>query len=105
MLRNISLLLEVHRTNWVRRVNIDTSNTHQLGTILYTTYVYPFEIAGVLLLTAIIAAITLRGNAVDRKRKTIQPSDQIKVTAADRLKIIKMAAVVPIIESNTPPTE
>lgn len=68
------------------------SNTHQLGTLVYTDYVYAFEIAGVLLLATIIAAITLNGRFVDRPRKKIDPADQIKVTAAQRLKIISMAA-------------
>ena len=80
-----------------------TSNTHQLGTVLYTDYVYPFEIAGVLLLTAIIAAITLRGNAVLRNRKTIQPSQQIQVSAKDRLKIIQMESSKPPIEPANEP--
>lgn len=68
------------------------SNTHQLGTLVYTDYVYAFEIAGVLLLATIIAAITLNGRFVDRPRKKIDPADQIKVTARQRLKIISMAA-------------
>lgn len=68
------------------------SNTHQLGTLVYTDYVYAFEIAGVLLLATIIAAITLNGRFVDRPRKKIDPADQIKVTASQRLKIISMAA-------------
>lgn len=105
-----ALLKAIHTTHYAPLINTtvsaDTSNTHQLGTILYTQYVYPFEIAGILLLTAIIAAITLRGKAIDRKRKIIEPSDQIKVTAAARLKIIQMPAVKPVIEpAITPPTE
>lgn len=70
----------------------ESSNTHQLGTLVYTDYVYAFEIAGVLLLATIIAAITLNGRFVDRPRKKIDPADQIKVKASERLKVISMAA-------------
>ncbi len=47
----------------------DYSNVQQLGTILYTNYAYPFEIAGVLLLAAIIAAITLTHRRGPLRRK------------------------------------
>ncbi|MGI9315751.1 MAG: NADH-quinone oxidoreductase subunit J [bacterium] len=67
----------------------DYSNTKELGRLLYTVYVYPFEIAAVILLVAIIAAIAL----TMRRRpdsKYIDPTAQIKVSREDRLKIIKM---------------
>ena len=67
----------------------DYSNTRELGLLLYTTYVYPLEIAALLLLVAIVAAITL----TIRKRKTTKyqnPGKQIQVEARDRLKIVKM---------------
>lgn len=65
------------------------SNTKALGAVLYTDYVFAFEIAAVILLVAIVAAIslTLRKRA---KTKYQNPSDQIKVTKADRLRIVKM---------------
>lgn len=65
------------------------SNIEQLGMLLFTDYVYPFEIAGVLLLAAIIAAITLtyRGPL---KRKSQSIDKQVNVRAKDRLRIIKM---------------
>ncbi|GMR19559.1 MAG: NADH-quinone oxidoreductase subunit J [Gammaproteobacteria bacterium] len=69
----------------------DYSNTRELGSVLYTTYVYPFEIAALLLLVAIIAAIAL----TMRKRKNtkfIDPAEQVAVQAKDRLRIIKMPA-------------
>jgi NADH-quinone oxidoreductase subunit J len=67
----------------------DFSNTKALGSVLYTDYVFAFEIAAVILLVAIVAAISL----TMRKRpqtKYQNPSDQIKVRKADRLRIVKM---------------
>lgn len=65
------------------------SNTHALGAVLYTEYAYPFEVAGVLLLAAIIAAITLtyRGPI---HRRVQDPGKQTLVQPQDRLRIIKM---------------
>lgn len=67
----------------------DYSNVRVLGSVLYTDYVYPFEIAGVLLLVAIIAAISLsfRGR---QERKNIAPETQIGVRREDRVRIVKM---------------
>lgn len=67
----------------------DYSNTQQLGAILYTDYAYPFEIAGVLLLAAIIAAITLTYRG-PKRRKVQFASVQVAVRPEDRLHIIKM---------------
>ena len=67
----------------------DYSNTKALGAVLYTEYVFAFEIAAVILLVAIVAAISL----TMRKRshtKYQNPSAQIRVTKADRLRIVKM---------------
>jgi NADH-quinone oxidoreductase subunit J len=67
----------------------DYSNTKELGVVLYTQYVFAFEIASVILLVAIIAAISL----TMRKRaqtKYQSPSAQMKVRKGDRLRIIKM---------------
>ncbi len=67
------------------------SNTEELGSVLYTQYVYPFEIAGVILLVAIVAAITLTlRRRPDSRRQN--PAEQIRVRRDDRLKIIKMDA-------------
>jgi NADH-quinone oxidoreductase subunit J len=65
------------------------SNTKELGRILYTDYVYPFEIAAVILLVAIVAAIalTLRGRK-DSKHQI--PAEQIAVKRADRVRLISM---------------
>lgn len=71
--------------------NVDYDNTKALGMVLYSNYLLPFEMAGILLLVAIIAAISLSWR-VDRNRKTQRPELQVKVKASDRIKIIKMAA-------------
>jgi NADH-quinone oxidoreductase subunit J len=68
-------------------------NTKVLGIELYTQYLYPLEIAAVLLLVAIIAAIAL----TLRRRKDsryLNPAEQIKAKKADRLRIVKMQAVI-----------
>jgi len=70
-------------------ISADHSNIQQLGAVLYTQYVYPFEIAGVLLLAAIIAAITLAYRG-PMHRKVQNPSCQINVRPEDRLRLIKM---------------
>ena len=65
------------------------SNTKELGKVLYSEYIYPLEIAAVILLVAIIAAIAL----TLRERKDsryINPADQIAVKSADRLRLVKM---------------
>ncbi len=67
------------------------SNTQELGSVLYTDYVYPFEIAAVILLVAIIAAITL---TLRRREGTKHqdPAKQVLVKRGDRLRIVKMDA-------------
>jgi len=68
-------------------------NTKLLGIEVYTHYLYPLQIAAVLLLVAIIAAIAL----TLRRRKDSKyqnPSDQVRVRAADRVRIVKMNPVV-----------
>ncbi len=67
------------------------SNVRELGNVLYTDYVYPFEIASVILLVAIIAAIAL----TMRKRpetKYQNPAQQVAVKAKDRLRVVAMKA-------------
>jgi NADH-quinone oxidoreductase subunit J len=66
------------------------SNTKELGKLVYSQYLYPLQIAAVLLLVAIIAAIAL----TLRKRKDskyINPADQVRVRARDRLSIVQVA--------------
>ncbi|WP_395498914.1 NADH-quinone oxidoreductase subunit J [Rickettsiella endosymbiont of Litargus connexus] len=72
-------------------LSAQASNTQALGDVLYTQYVYPFEITGVLLLVGIIATIALSFRE-KRLNKAIAPELQLKVKPSDRLRIIKMPA-------------
>ncbi|HYC45520.1 MAG TPA: NADH-quinone oxidoreductase subunit J [Burkholderiales bacterium] len=67
------------------------SNTKELGRLLYTEYVYPFEIAAVILLVAIVAAIAL---TLRRRKDTkgIDAAAQISVRREDRVRIVSMPA-------------
>ena len=67
------------------------SNTRTLGLQLYTDYAYPLEIAAAILLVAIIAAIALT-HRERRESKYQNPSDQVKVRAGDRLRVLRMPA-------------
>lgn len=69
----------------------DYSNIQHLGELLYTNYAYPFEIAGVLLLAAIIAAITLTHRGPIRRRVQ-NPSVQVSANPKDRVRLVSMAA-------------
>ena len=67
----------------------DYSNTKELGRLIYTDYVYPFELAAVLLLVAIVSAIAL----TLRRRKGTKSQDvakQVAVKKADRIRIVSM---------------
>ena len=69
----------------------DHSNTKELARLLFTHYVYPFELASVILLVAIIAAVVL----TLRRRKDVKhldPARQIAVKHTDRIRIVKMDA-------------
>jgi len=65
------------------------NNLADLGMVLYTHYAYPFEISAVLLLTAIVAAISLTHRKASRRKNQIV-SQQIAVKRADRVKLIDM---------------
>jgi NADH-quinone oxidoreductase subunit J len=67
------------------------SNTHELGKLLYTQYIYPLEVAAAILLVAMIAAIALTLRA-RKDSKYVSPGDQVKVKARDRMTVLKMAA-------------
>jgi NADH-quinone oxidoreductase subunit J len=67
----------------------DYSNTEMLGNLLYTHYVYPFELAAVILLVAIVAAITL----TMRRRPGLKAQDvsrQVAVRRQDRVRLVNM---------------
>jgi NADH-quinone oxidoreductase subunit J len=67
------------------------SNTRALGELLYTKYLYPFELAAVLLLVAIVAAIALTmRHRVGMKAQDI--AGQVAVRAKDRIRVVKMPA-------------
>jgi len=69
----------------------DYSNTRAIGSVLYTDYLYPFEIAAVLLLVAIIAAIALTLRRREGTRYQ-DPARQVRVCKAERLRIVRMPA-------------
>jgi NADH-quinone oxidoreductase subunit J len=70
------------------------SNTKELGILIYTQYLYPLEVAAVILLVAIIAAIALTLRT--RKDSKYQdPSEQVRVKAADRMELLKIEPVRP----------
>jgi len=73
---------------------LEVSNAKELGKLLYTQYVYPVQVAAVILLVAMIAAIAL--TLRERKdTKTIDASEQVRVRAGDRLTIVKVEATRP----------
>ena len=76
-------------------------NTKALGRLIYTDYVYAFEIAAVILLVAIVAAIAL----TLRRRKDSKfqsPAEQVKVKAADRVRLVSVA---PVMKAKAAPQE
>ena len=74
-------------------MDAQVSNTKELGKLLYSGYIYPLEIAAVILLVAIIAAIalTLRERKDSRR---IDPGAQVRVKAEDRVRLVKMKSIV-----------
>ena len=66
---------------------LDYSNTKELGRLIYTEYVYAFEIAAVILLVAIVAAIALTLRVRDNK-KIINVSDQVGVDSTNRIRLV-----------------
>ncbi len=104
------VVFEIVSVVWTRSLGLDVttgaqaqpanySNTAELGKLLYTDYVYPFELAAVLLLIAIVAAISL----TMRKRAGLKQQNvakQVAVRREDRVRIVKVAAERP--ETTTP---
>lgn len=70
------------------------SNTRALGILLYTEYLFPLEIAAVILLVAIISAIalTLRGR---KDSRYVNPAHQVRVKAKDRLSVVQVSSTLP----------
>ena len=75
----------------VRQTGADESNVQAVGRLMFTEYVYPFELASVILLVGIVAAVALtqRGK---RKNKAVNPSQQVFVKAAERVRVLQMPA-------------
>ncbi|MBV8854917.1 MAG: NADH-quinone oxidoreductase subunit J [Sinobacteraceae bacterium] len=102
----LAVIVEIVGVVWVRGVGLDVtktptptsvdySNTFDLGNVMYTQYAYPFELAAVLLLVAIVAAISL----TMRRRPGLKVQDigmQVGVRARDRIRIIKMEPSRPV---------
>ena len=96
----IVVTIELTYVLWVRRLGVElpgapaparegVSNTAEIGAVLYTQYVYPFQLAAVILLIAIIAAITL----TMRRRPGMKVQDisrQVAARASDRVRLVKM---------------
>ena len=96
------MLVEIGQVIWVKNHDIallersaprpaDYSNTEELGAVLYTDYVYPFELAAVILLVAIVAAIVL----TMRKRPGLKAQNirkQVQVRREDRVRLVSMDA-------------
>jgi NADH-quinone oxidoreductase subunit J len=96
------VVFEIVSIVWTRALGVDVtvgatplpadySNTAELGKVLYTEFVYPFELAAVLLLIAIVAAISL----TMRKRPNLKQQDvsaQVAVRREDRVRIVKVAS-------------
>jgi len=83
----------------MKDIPADYNNIRDLGSRIYTDYLLPFELAAVLLLLGMVAAIAL----VHRKTtnpKRMDPADQVKVRADQgRMRLVKMEAVKPQVES------
>jgi len=83
-------------------VATEMSNTKALGVLLYTEYLYPVQVAAIILLVALIAAIAL--TLRERKdTKAQNPADQVRVKARDRVSLVKMEPAKPDVAPATEP--
>lgn len=96
------MVVEIVNVVYVKQLGLDTlpaspplpadySNTGELGAVLYTDYVYPFQIAAVILLVAIVAAIVLTMRQREG-HKVQDTAKQVSVRRDERVRIVKMAA-------------
>ena len=90
--------IQAQTTSALASGSVYKANTHELGVLLYTQYLYPIQAAAVILLVAMIAAIalTLRQR---KDSKAINPSQQVHVNARDRLVVLSMPVTRPATES------
>jgi NADH-quinone oxidoreductase subunit J len=72
---------------------VEMGNTKLLGIEIYTEYLYPLQLAAVLLLVAIVAAIALTLRA-RKDSKHMNPSEQVRAKKADRVRIVKLAPTI-----------
>lgn len=86
------------------RLGMEVSNTRELGKLLFTQYIYPLEVAGALLLVAMIAAIalTLRQR---KDSKAISASIQVQAKSTDRLTVLKMEVTQPALPTTSSTAE
>ena len=75
----------------VAQAAAEDSNVQAVGRLLFTDYVYPFELASVILLVGIVAAVALTQRD-KRKNKAVSPSQQVFVKARDRVRVLQMPA-------------
>ena len=82
---------EYFSSDTYKQMSISTtqSNTKLLGLAIYTDYLYQFEIAGAILLVAIIAAISL-SMSKSKITKSTHPNEQVLAKKEDRLRVVKM---------------
>src|SRR5688572_17965369 len=85
----VAVLANRYFSTRVQELPPGTSNTAQLGRVLYTDYAYAFEIAAVVLLVAIIAAIALTLRARKDVRRQ-DPSEQVRARPAERVRLVSM---------------
>lgn len=76
---------------------VQTSNTKEIGLLMYNHYLYPLEVATAILLVGMIAAIALTLRA-RKNTKYVQPGGQVKVQARDRMTVLKMSPTKPAVE-------
>ncbi|TXH87149.1 MAG: NADH-quinone oxidoreductase subunit J [Rhodoferax sp.] len=92
VLEMASVLMSIRVTEnpEARSVAANVSNTKELGKLMFTKYLYPLEIAAAILLVAMFAAIALTLRA-RKDSKYVDPADQVRVRARDRMEVVKMA--------------
>jgi len=92
---------EPSRLDAAVKTGVQLANSKALGQLLYTQYIYPLEVATAILLVGMIAAIalTLRQR---KDSKAMDPAAQVRVTAKDRMTIVKLAATLPALPLEVP---
>lgn len=87
----ILVLNSAYAKSFATPLAVDANNTQALAKVLYTQYVYPFELASLILTCSMVAAVAL----TYRSRKVTKrpdPAEQIAVKSTDRLRVVKMPA-------------